>query len=461
MKSTLLGHGAAQTAIRDVAERRKPRSAIGIRGSRVTAIVAALAIVMSATILGHPTQSAFAADYPTWADVQAARNNVKAKESQIATLNALLTGLQSEVDSTQAIAEQKGAEWQVAQQKFDESSFKAGELQKQADAAKAKAAKSKQHAGQLAARLARAGGSDLSARLFFNGGEAKSLLSQLGLASMVKDQSAGLYEKALQDENSAQSLTDQANVAKDALKVLSEAAQKALQEAAAASEKAASALTEQQGNKGRLEAQRAVLVDNTNTTEAQYNVGVQVRAAAAAAAAAAARAKAEAEAKAARDYAAAHPPIQPASSGGGGGSTSASPSGWVRPSGGRISSPYGWRVNPYSGIEALHGGTDLAAGCNAPIVAAHSGRVIYAGWNGGYGNFILLYNGDGISTGYGHIVTGGIYVSAGQEVSAGQQIASVGSTGNSTGCHLHFEVRPNGTAIDPAPFMAARGAPLG
>jgi murein DD-endopeptidase MepM/ murein hydrolase activator NlpD len=112
-------------------------------------------------------------------------------------------------------------------------------------------------------------------------------------------------------------------------------------------------------------------------------------------------------------------------------------------------------------VHALHGGTDLAAGCNAPIVAAHSGRVIYAGYNGGYGNFILLDNGDGISTGYGHIVTGGIYVSAGEQVSAGQQIASVGSTGNSTGCHLHFEVRPNGTAIDPAPFMAARGAPLG
>ena len=148
------------------------------------------------------------ADYPTWADVQAARNNVKAKEGQIAQLDALLAGLQSQVDATQAAAKQKGAEWQAAQQKFDESSFKADELQKQADLAKAKAAKSKQQAGQLAARLARAGGSDLSARLFFNGGESKSLLSQLGLASMVKDQSAGLYEKATQDQNSAQSLTD-------------------------------------------------------------------------------------------------------------------------------------------------------------------------------------------------------------------------------------------------------------
>ena len=458
MKSTLLGRSAAQARPGAAADARAPRSTIGIRAPRVTAIVAALAIVVAGTILGQAGQSASAADYPTWADVQAARNSVKAKEAQITRLDALLTGLQSQVDSTKAIAEQKGAEWQAAQQKFDESSFKAGELQKQADVAAAKAAKSKQQAGQLAARLARSGGSDLSARLFFNGGEAKSLLSQLGLASMVKDQSAGLYDKATQDQNSAQSLTDQANVAKDALKVLAAAAQAALEEATVASEKAASALNEQAGNKERLEAQRAVLVNNTATTEADYNTGVQVRAAAKAAAEAAARAQAEADARAAQAYAAAHPPAtRPAGNGG----TSASPSGWVRPSGGNISSPYGWRVNPYSGAYALHGGTDLAAGCNAPIVAAHSGVVIYAGWSGGYGNFILLNNGDGISTGYGHIVTGGIFVSSGQQVSAGQQIASVGSTGNSTGCHLHFEVRPNGTAIDPAPFMAARGASLG
>ena len=459
MKSILRDRRAAQSTSGTAIDVRDPRSAIGIRASRLTAIAAALAIVVAGTVLGQTGQSAFAADYPTWADVQAARNNVAAKEAQIAQLDALLTSLQSAVDSTQALAEQKGAEWQTAQQKFDESSFKAGELQKQADVAKAKAVTSKQQAGQLAARLVRAGGSDLSARLFFNGAESKSLLSQLGLASMVKDQSAGLYDKATQDQNSAQALTDQANVATDALKALATAAQKALEEAAAASEKATAALNEQAGNKGRLEAQRAVLVNNTATTEADYNTGVQVRAAAKAAAEAAARAQAEADARAAQAYAAAHPPTSTRPAGNGG--TSASPSGWVRPSGGHISSPYGWRVNPYSGVHALHGGTDLAAGCNAPIVAAHSGRVIYAGYNGGYGNFILLDNGDGISTGYGHIVTGGIYVSAGEQVSAGQQIASVGSTGNSTGCHLHFEVRPNGTAIDPAPFMAARGAPLG
>ncbi|QNE48040.1 peptidoglycan DD-metalloendopeptidase family protein [Glaciihabitans sp. INWT7] len=451
MKSTLFGHRAASAPTADAAETRDSRSTIGTRAFRVTAIAAALAIVVAGTILGQTGQSAFAADYPTWADVQAARSSVKAKEAQIAQLNALLTGLQAQVDSTQAIAQQKGAEWQAAQQKYDESSFKADELQKQADVAQAKAAKSKQQAGQLAARLARAGGSDLSARLFFNGGESKSLLSQLGLASMVKDQSAGLYDKATQDGNSAQALTDQANVAKDALKVLAATAQKALEEANIASEKAATALSEQEANKGRLEAQRDILATNSTTTEAGYNEGVEYRAEEAKKLKAAQEAAA---AKAAADWAAAHPP---SSGGSGGGGSSASPSGWVRPSAGRVTSPFGWRINPVSHKEALHSGTDLGASCNSPIFAAHSGTITFAGPNGGYGNFILMNNGDGVSTGYGHIVNGGFLVRAGQQVQAGQQIAKVGSTGNSTGCHLHFEVRPGGVAIDAAPFMAARG----
>jgi murein DD-endopeptidase MepM/ murein hydrolase activator NlpD len=73
----------------------------------------------------------------------------------------------------------------------------------------------------------------------------------------------------------------------------------------------------------------------------------------------------------------------------------------------------------------------------------------------------MLDNGGGISTRYGHIVSGGILVGIGQHVGAGEPIALVGSTGESTGCHLHFEVRTGGSAIDPISFMAARGAPLG
>ncbi|HEY8912781.1 M23 family metallopeptidase [Lacisediminihabitans sp.] len=399
-----------------------PRS----RVRRSLAILAVLSVLISGTVLGSTGTAAWAQDYPSWTDVQNARNNVTAKKAEIARLQALLAALETAVTTTQAVAEQKGAEAQVAQQKYDEAAMKATQLQGQADAAQAKATKSKQQAGQLAAKLARSGGTDLSATLFFSGSKANDLLSQLGLASMVKDQSAGLYEKAIQDQNSAQALTDQANVAKTALKLLADAAQKALDEATAAADAATAALTEQQDNKARLDAQLATLVDNVDHTEAEYVAGIKA--------------------------------MWGASAGLGAGQISLS--GWARPAGGHITSPYGYRLDPYTRNYALHSGTDLGASCGSPIFAAHTGTVAYAGPYGGYGNYIRINNADGTGTGYGHIVNGGILVRVGQEVGVGQNIAKVGSTGWSTGCHLHFEVYRGGTTTDPVPFMRGQGIEL-
>nr|WP_254281027.1 M23 family metallopeptidase [Frigoribacterium sp. VKM Ac-2836] len=108
----------------------------------------------------------------------------------------------------------------------------------------------------------------------------------------------------------------------------------------------------------------------------------------------------------------------------------------------------------------MHDGIDLAPGCNSPIYAATSGTVTFAGQASGYGNYVQVSHGGGVSTAYGHIVNGGIKVSRGQSVVAGQLIALVGSTGNSTGCHLHFETRVGGASTNPVPFMAARGVRL-
>ncbi len=91
------------------------------------------------------------------------------------------------------------------------------------------------------------------------------------------------------------------------------------------------------------------------------------------------------------------------------------------------------------------------------MFAATGGTVVEAGPDGGYGNWILIDHGSGVSTGYAHLVDGGILVSVGEHVEAGQVIGAVGSTGQSTGCHLHFEVRLGGTAVDSLPFLAARG----
>ena len=126
----------------------------------------------------------------------------------------------------------------------------------------------------------------------------------------------------------------------------------------------------------------------------------------------------------------------------------------------RISSEYGWRKNPVSGVNKLHAGIDLAAGGGTPIYAAASGYVQVAGWSsGGYGNYVIIYHGkmsDGntYSTLYGHMKS--VATSAGKYVKQGELIGYVGSTGNSTGNHLHLEVWKGGSkanAVNPRGYI--------
>jgi len=117
-----------------------------------------------------------------------------------------------------------------------------------------------------------------------------------------------------------------------------------------------------------------------------------------------------------------------------------------------ITSPFGYRTDPVTGAQAFHAGLDLGAPCGTPIKAAGTGVVISAGFNsGGYGNMTLINHGGGMSTLYGH--QSSIIVSAGQNVTQGQVIGYVGSTGKSTGCHLHFEVRVDGNPVDPTGYL--------
>jgi murein DD-endopeptidase MepM/ murein hydrolase activator NlpD len=110
-----------------------------------------------------------------------------------------------------------------------------------------------------------------------------------------------------------------------------------------------------------------------------------------------------------------------------------------------ITSPFGWRWG------RLHEGIDLGAAYGTPIAAAAAGTVIYAGWLGGYGNLTVIDHGGGLATAYGH--QSRIAVSVGQQVARGEIIGYVGSTGHSTGPHLHFEVRVNGQAVDPLGYL--------
>jgi murein DD-endopeptidase MepM/ murein hydrolase activator NlpD len=117
-----------------------------------------------------------------------------------------------------------------------------------------------------------------------------------------------------------------------------------------------------------------------------------------------------------------------------------------------FTSGYGVRSDPFRGSAAMHAGIDLSGPTGTPIYATADGKVSEAGWNsGGYGNLVKLDHGRGIETRYAHLSAVG--VRPGQHVKRGQLIGKMGSTGRSTGSHLHYEVRIDGRAVNPVPFM--------
>ena len=119
--------------------------------------------------------------------------------------------------------------------------------------------------------------------------------------------------------------------------------------------------------------------------------------------------------------------------------------------GARTTSGFGMRTDPLDGSHRHHDGVDLAAPSGTPIRAARPGTVRFAGERGGYGNLVIIDHGDGLETRYGHCAT--VTVRPGDRVDAGQRVGTVGSTGRSTGSHLHFEVRNHGRTTDPAPWL--------
>ena len=388
------------------------------------------AFIVSISLLISPLPSkdlAFAANYPSWSDVLEARNDVALKEKAIAELKSIIKGLERKVAAAIAETERAGMIYQVAQLAFDEAAYKADQLQAQADEAKSDAEASRIRAGQFVSELARVGSVNISTSLLSNQSGAADLLSRLGFASIIASQADGIYQAAIRDQNSAQSLTDQAKVAKKERDVLRAEAEAAFEIAQTAAIAAQTVFQEQQDHRATLLAQLATLVEDRRATEEEYQKGLE-------------------------ENGTAGSNLPPGA---------ISSKGWARPAAGYISSGFGWRVHPIYQSVMFHSGTDLAAGCGVPIYAARGGQIIYAAPLGTYGNFILINHGGGISTGYAHIANGKTFVKIGEQVSTGTHIADVGSTGGSTGCHLHFEVRENGKATDAVPFMRRMEITLG
>ena len=400
-----------------------------------------LAIAAFATVLLvaglNTTNPAWAGDYPSWADVQAAKSNEAAKTAQIAKIEGLIKSLALELAAASAESEARGLEYGEAQAKFDEADRLAVTLQEQAAAATAKADAASTQAGRLAAQLYRSGGNDLSMNLMLEGtGDgADQLLSKLGNMSKMVERSSAIYAEAQTAKNEAEALGKQAEVARTAREALRAEAEVKFQAAQAAQRAVSGRLAAGQAQQEQMQAQLAALKDATSATVAGYENGL-----------AAARAAAAAEA-ATRGI-------------------SISGAGWTQPiPGAYVSDTFGPRPNFYiPGVGwtgSFHDGTDLSGRCGTPIYAVSGGTVIYAGSASGYGQLVIIDHGGGIRSQYGHVQSNGYAVSVGDSVGPGQMIARVGATGLATGCHLHFEIKVNGSKVNAQPFMSARGAPLG
>lgn len=403
--------------------------------SRLFTLPQALLVILAlvATVSVVAVSPAFAEDdddkFPSWADVVEARKNEADAKRQIDRIQGLIQEIAEEVQAAEEEAAKAGEIYYLALEALDEAIYNQRQLQAQADEAETVAEESRQKAGQFVAELARAGGGDLQATIFVNAEEADGLLRQLGYAQKITEQIDGIYSKALADQNTAASLTDQAEVAAQIRQELEAEAEVAFEAATAAALRVQRALDEQMENQQRLEAQLAVLIEEREATEADYQKGLLARQLA---------------------------PVQ--------GMVDArfiSSQGWARPSGGYISSSFGNRIHPIYGTVRFHAGIDLATPCGRPVYAARDGIVSYSGWLGTFGNFIRLNHEDGVTTGYAHLQNGSLYVSIGQRVQTGQLIGLIGTTGGSTGCHIHYETRVNMEPRDPYDFMGSRGVRLG
>ncbi|MGE3812364.1 MAG: M23 family peptidase, partial [Candidatus Nanopelagicales bacterium] len=311
-------------------EVRHARHSARGRALLAAGLAAALAIVWA--VVAAPTVAS-ADDYPTWAEVEEARANQANAEAELKRVEDLIVSMEAEVQRLQQIAEEKGRIAYEADEAFQAKARETAALQLQADEAAALADVSERRAGQWAAQLARVGGGDPALQLFADSGNADDVLTSIGVSSRVSLQAQQQMQQATQQRNTAQSLSDQAEVLRVELERLSAAARAAFEEAQAANVAAQQALQAQQEKVPELQAMAAYLKGLTNDTEAAYQEGVQKRLE--------------------EELAAGNAAINWAE---------ISSSGWVKPAPGRVTSPYGYSAG-YSGF---HNGTDLGSGCWAP-----------------------------------------------------------------------------------------------
>lgn len=402
-------------------------------GMRAVRSPVALATVLAVALVFGVAQSASAEDYPTWHEVLDARHDTAKKSVAVARIERLLIASKAAEAAAQRLAEQRGAQYQVLRDRVDAAQDRLDEIDDQVAVRRRAATRAQHRAAGVAAQLVRGTGDDLGATVLLTGdgtdAGAAALLAKVGRLSKLTQSNADLARVAREAGNTAAATEAQAGAATAALQRLQARARTTLDVATAAASEAERRVAANRSARITLTAELRVLRSKTATTLKAFKRGVAAREAAAAE--------------------------------GGGPAGAVAASGWALPAAGPITDGFGYRPNPPPGGTHFHRGVDIGGACGSPIYAADAGTVVYAGPLGTYGNFIEVRHDDGLSTGYAHIRPGGIAVHPGQQVSAGTNIAFIGTTGVSSGCHLHFEVRMNEVARDPVAFLATKGVTVG
>lgn len=434
------------------------------RHQRGVAAISAVVVLAAVIMLPAPPAAVAATDYPSWSDVERARQNEAAKQAEVRNLEQALTALSVEVQRTEEAAATAEADYQDAYALAAQTEEELNELANALSEALTAAETSSAAAGTFVRGLSRTGLSSPSLMALAEPGGTDEMLFQLGALSRLGDQADGALATAQQDANAVDALRAQADLAGQELERRRAAAEVIFQEAEAAFADTQRALQNQQAQEVTLRDQLDFLTQVSVSTAEEYQAGVVERRRAeeaarqAAAAEAARRAAAAAQSPRPSGGGAAAPTPPPAGSGSG---TYFQPSaaGWWRPVPGPITSGYGPRrliCNSAGCSTPFHYGLDFGDPCGRAVRSIGPGTVTFVGAAGGFGNRVIVDHG-GFSSIYGHLTSGSYQVSVGQQVSAGQFVADVGNTGVGTGCHLDIKIQQNGSYTDPQAFLRALG----
>ncbi|MBO1901656.1 M23 family metallopeptidase [Leucobacter weissii] len=392
-----------------------------------------------------------ALDLPTWEDVEAAKKNQASADRKVKEIEGLIAESEVELERLREESARATEAARQAELAFQEAAVKSETLEEQAEESREEAEAAAEQAASFISQMYRSGGVDRSLELFLetDADTADALLERLATMSKASERNTKISEHAEQSMNTAASLGEQAEVARAERERLSAEAEAQAKIAAEAAASQLEKITAQEAQQEVLETQLAALKDTTTKTVAGYKERLRIEEER--------RRKAEEEARRRAEEAARQQSTS--GGGGGGGSTGGGGGGSTGGGGGGGTSSSGWAVPiPYSYISTYyqqwsgHTGIDLVNGCGTPIVAARSGTIAGVGWLDPLGgNMIYLDHSSGYQTRYAHLSR--FAVSLGQHVNQGQIIGYVGTTGASTGCHLHYEVLLQGTFQNPINYI--------